>query len=125
MITENGIVPVKGGQYKPLSEQQIKELHKATMEVLTEVGIKIKHNEALDLMKGNGCDVDYDSQIVKIPEAVLMKYVKMAPSEFRMCEPTEEIGKRAIEILLEESGDPDRQIRRGRLKPELVVRQSA
>ena len=68
MITENGIVPVKGGQYKPLSEEQIKELHKATMEVLSEVGIKIKRNEALDLMKGNGCVVDYDSQVVKIPE---------------------------------------------------------
>ncbi len=40
-------------------------------------------------------------------------------------EPTDQIGKRAIEILLEESADPDCQIRRERLKPELVVRQSA
>ena len=40
-------------------------------------------------------------------------------------EPTEEIGKRAIEILLEESADPDCQIRGERLKLELVVRQSA
>ena len=85
MITQDGIVPVRGGQYKLLSEGQIDDLHKATMEVLSEVGMKIKHNEALDLLKGNGCDVDYDSQIVKIPENVLMKFVKMAPSEFSMC----------------------------------------
>lgn len=81
MVTKNGIVPVRGGQYKLLSDDQIKDLHNATMEVLSEVGMKIMHNDALDLMKGNGCTVDYDKQVVKIPEDVLMKYVKMAPSE--------------------------------------------
>ena len=84
MITQDGIVPVRGGQYKLLSEGQIDDLHKATMEVLSEVGMKIKHNEALDLLKGNGCDVDYDSQIVKIPENVLMKFVKMESVEMKI-----------------------------------------
>lgn len=78
MITEKGIVPVKGGQYKLLSEDQLKALHDAAMRVLSEVGIKIMHNDALDLMKGNGCDVDYDKQVVKIPQDVLMKYVRIA-----------------------------------------------
>ncbi|GAG11734.1 unnamed protein product, partial [marine sediment metagenome] len=85
MIMEKGIVPVKGGQYKLLSEGQLKALHDATMQVLSEVGIKIMHNDALDLMKGNGCDVDYDKQVVKIPQDVLAKYVSMAPSEIRLC----------------------------------------
>jgi trimethylamine--corrinoid protein Co-methyltransferase len=84
MITENGIVPAKGGQYKLLSDDQLEALHDATMEVLSEVGIRMMHNDALDLMKGNGCDVDYDEQVVKIPENVLMKYVRMAPSEIRL-----------------------------------------
>lgn len=77
MITEKGIVPAKGGQYKLLSNNQLKALHNATMEVLSEVGIKIMHNDALEMMKGNGCDVDYDKQVVKIPEDVLTKYVRM------------------------------------------------
>ncbi len=81
MVTKNGIVPAKGGQYKLLSDDQIKNLHNATMELLSEVGMKIMHNDALDLMKDNGCIVDYDKQVVKIPEDILMKYVKMAPSE--------------------------------------------
>ena len=85
MITEEGIVPVKGGQYKLLSGNQLKALHDATMEVLSEVGIKIMHNDALEMVKGNGCDVDYDKQVVKIPEDVLTKYVRMAPSEIRLC----------------------------------------
>ena len=40
-------------------------------------------------------------------------------------EPTDEIGRRAIEILLEESADPDCPVRREKLEPKLVVRQSA
>ena len=81
MVTAEGIVPVKGGQYKLLSSDQIKDLHNATMEVLSEVGIKILHHDALDLMKGNGCIVDYEAQVAKIPEDVLMKYIGMAPNK--------------------------------------------
>ena len=66
MITEKGIVPAKGGQYKVLSDDQIKNLHNATMEVLCEVGINVQHNKALEVMKGNGCKVDYDKQIARI-----------------------------------------------------------
>ena len=84
MLTKNGIVPIKGGQYKLLSDPQMKDLHDTTMEVLQEVGIKVQHTEALELMKANGCQVDFDEQIAKIPEDVLMKYIKMAPTKFTL-----------------------------------------
>ncbi len=85
MITENGIVPIKGGQYKLLNEDQVKDLHNATVEVLDVVGIKVMHEEALELMKANGCKVDFDEQVAKIPEDVLMKFVAMAPTEVSLC----------------------------------------
>ena len=66
MVTKEGIVPVKGGQYKLLSPDQVKNLHNATMDVLNEVGIKIMHEEALELMKAEGCRVDFDEKTVKI-----------------------------------------------------------
>lgn len=81
MITEKGIVPIKGRQYRLLSEEQIKELHNATVEVLNEVGIKVQHEEARDIMAGNGCKVDHDTEVVKIPEEVLTKFLKKAPSK--------------------------------------------
>jgi trimethylamine---corrinoid protein Co-methyltransferase len=81
LITDKGIVPVRGGQYKILSDDQIKDLHNASMEVLSEVGIKILHNDALDLMKGNGCIIDREKQVAKIPEDVLMKYIRLAPTK--------------------------------------------
>ena len=85
MITPEGIVPVRGGQLKVLSDRQVADLHGATVEVLQEVGIKVMHEEALELMSANGCKVDFDEQIARIPEEVLMKYVAMAPTKVRLC----------------------------------------
>jgi trimethylamine--corrinoid protein Co-methyltransferase len=82
MITENGVVPVKGGKTKVLGDEQIIDLHAATIEILEEIGIKVLHDDAREIMKGNGCVVDHDKKIVKVPEDVLMKFVEKAPSEF-------------------------------------------
>ena len=84
MITEKGIVPIKGGQYKVLSNDQMDELHRATIEVLENIGIKNLHDEARQIMEENGCDVDHDSKIVKIPGSVLMEYIAMAPNEIML-----------------------------------------
>ncbi len=51
MVTKDGLVPVKGGQYTLLSDDQIQDLHHATIEVLHDVGIKVMHNDALDILK--------------------------------------------------------------------------
>ena len=85
MVTDRGIVPVRGGQYKLLSEDQVEDLHAATVEVLAEVGIKLLHDEALELMEANGCRVDFEQKVVKIPEEVLMKHLAKAPGKIRLC----------------------------------------
>lgn len=84
MITDKGIVPIKGGQYQFLTSRQIKDLHDATIEVLNDVGVKVLHEEALELMSSCGCKVDFDERVARIPEDVLMKYVAKAPSEILM-----------------------------------------
>lgn len=85
MITENGVTPAQGAQYKLLFDDQLEAQNDAATEVLGEVGIRVMHNDALDLMKGSGCDVDYCTQAVKIPEDILMKYLGMAPGAIRLC----------------------------------------
>ena len=52
MITENGVVPVKGGQTKVLGDEQINDLHEATVEILDEIGIKVLHDGAREIMGG-------------------------------------------------------------------------
>lgn len=81
MITDNGIVPIKGGQHKVLSNDEVELIHKSTINILENIGIKNLHPEAIEIMKSCGCIVDHDKQIVKIPGDVLLKYIKMAPSK--------------------------------------------
>jgi len=85
MIAEPGVVPVKGGQLKMLSDRQVRDLHAATVEVLQDVGIRVLHREALEVMAAAGCRVDLDKQVARIPEDVLMKYVGTAPTQVRLC----------------------------------------
>ncbi len=67
-----------------LSEEDIYQIHIATLEVLEEVGIKVEHKPALELMADNGCKVDFDKQIVKVPEYVLKKALQSAPSRITL-----------------------------------------
>ena len=80
MITDKVVVPTKGGQVKVLSMEQVEELHKATIEVLENIGIKNLHDDARDIMKVNGCEVGNDKKIVKIPESVLINFLKLSVS---------------------------------------------
>jgi trimethylamine--corrinoid protein Co-methyltransferase len=80
VVTEKGIVPVKGGTVRVLDEEQVRSLHEATVKVLNEVGIRVLHERALEIMQGNGCRVDFDEKTVYIPEEVLMRQLAKAPS---------------------------------------------
>ena len=75
---------IKGGQLKVLSEEDIYQIHIATLQVLEEVGVKIEHRPALEIMADNGCKVDFDKQIVKVPEYVLKKALQSAPSRITL-----------------------------------------
>ena len=79
------IIPdLKGGQYKVLCEDQLEQIHFATLQVLEEVGVRVKHPSALEIFKESGCWVDFDSNLVKIPESVLKKALSCAPSRFTL-----------------------------------------
>ena len=70
----------KGGQLKILSQEQVYEIHLATLEVLDCVGVRVDHSSALRIMGDNGCKIDLDKKIVKIPEYVLKKALETCPS---------------------------------------------
>lgn len=75
---------LKGGQYKVLTDDQIKDIHEASLEVFAEVGVRIEYRPALELMASCGCNVDFDKRIVKIPEYVLRKALQSVPSRFTL-----------------------------------------
>ena len=74
----------KGGQYKVLTDDQIKDIHQASLEVLAEVGVRIEYKPALELMADCGCRVDFDKRIVKTPEYILKKALQSAPFRFTL-----------------------------------------
>jgi trimethylamine---corrinoid protein Co-methyltransferase len=70
---------VKGGQLKLLSEENIQDIHLATMHVLRTTGVSVKHPEALMILRDAGAWVDMGSGRVRFPEYVVMEAVKTAP----------------------------------------------
>ncbi|MFN8411325.1 MAG: trimethylamine methyltransferase family protein [Anaerolineales bacterium] len=63
-----------------LTQEQIERVHDASLEILEEVGLKVRYEPARDLFKEHGCIVD--GERVKFPKAVVEKYRKMVPSTF-------------------------------------------
>ena len=84
MVTNGRILPIKGGQVRVLDDEQIGSLHSATVEILEKVGIKLYHEVALEIMRSRGCAVDLANKTAKIPEEVLMEFVRKAPSEIML-----------------------------------------
>ena len=57
-------------KFKPLeilTEEQIEEIHRGTLEVLWVTGVRFEHERALKLFEKNGCRVDYDEMRVHFP----------------------------------------------------------
>ncbi len=64
------------GLLKILSTEEMEQIHQGAMKVLAEVGMKIDCYEALDYLNSYGCQVDYDSKIVKFPPDIVENTVK-------------------------------------------------
>lgn len=75
---------LEGGQYRVLTDDKIKDIHWATLQILKEVGIRVEHKPAMEVFSDSGCDVDFNKKIVKIPEYVLEKSLQTAPSRFTL-----------------------------------------
>jgi len=62
----------------PLSAQEVTELDKATVEILSDVGVSIASEQACRLMEDAGAKVDYKTGIVKLPEDLLRESIRSA-----------------------------------------------
>lgn len=71
---------LEGGQLSLFTNEDIKSVHEATVELLEEVGLKVKSQAARELFKEKGAMVDFSGEIVKIPRAMLEDAIYTAPS---------------------------------------------
>lgn len=76
---------LQGGRYRPLTENDIEQIHKTVMRVFSEVGVQVNHQDALEIFKKAGAKIDKNSRIVKFEESMIMDLVKQAPSVINLC----------------------------------------
>ncbi len=67
-----------------LSEEQLADMKSATLEILEEVGIHCPSEKALKIYAEHGAEVDFDTQIVKLPADVVLRAMSHAPRYYTM-----------------------------------------
>jgi len=73
-----------------LTEEQVEDLHRATLEVLRETGVRFESEWALDFFARHGCNVDRDAMRVRFPEALVEECLRRAPGSFHVKAPKPE-----------------------------------
>jgi trimethylamine--corrinoid protein Co-methyltransferase len=67
-----------------LTPEQVAAVHQTVLKVLSEVGVRVDWRPALEVYAENGCRVNFEKNIVLIPEEVLMRALQSCPSEFTL-----------------------------------------
>jgi len=70
----------KGGSFKVFSEEDIRAVHEATVNLLENVGIKIHNDTAREIFAEKGAKVNHEKRIVKIPKVMIEEAIDSTPS---------------------------------------------
>ena len=65
------------------TEEELWEVHLATLDVMKNVGLKVESKEAREIYDGLGCDVNEETHIVKFPAWVVEDAMRVAPPNYR------------------------------------------
>lgn len=69
-----------GLQFSVFTQEELVDIHMATLEVLQQTGVFVEDGEALDAFAAAGADVDRDAKIARIPPHVVDDAIRSAPS---------------------------------------------
>lgn len=65
-----------------LTQEQVERIHGASLEILENVGLLVRHPKARDLYAKHGCKVDSETHIVRFPRKVVEEYRVLMPPTF-------------------------------------------
>lgn len=65
-----------------LTQEELAKVHEASLKIISEVGIKIEHQVALEKLSDAGARVDFQKQIACFPPALVEKAIKEMRREF-------------------------------------------
>lgn len=67
-----------------LSEEEIKRIHKDSIRILEEVGVRFPSEEALSILEKAGAKIDYDTSVAFISEEMVNSALNSAPKQFTL-----------------------------------------
>ena len=65
-----------------LTWQDIEAIHHTSLTILRDVGVSLPNREALDALAGAGADVDFNHQIARIPERLVVESLEQAGKQY-------------------------------------------
>ena len=63
------------------TDDELAELHRATLDVMENGGLLVMNDEAREIFYSHGCEVDKKTNIVKIPPYLVEEAIRSAPSK--------------------------------------------
>ena len=75
-------MPSKSRFLEIMTEDQVRDVHLTALRVLEEVGLWLPNREVLDVLHDAGAHVDFTSQTVRIPPALVEASIRQIPPRF-------------------------------------------
>jgi len=76
-----------------LSDDEVRQIHQATLDIIEGVGVRFPSSKALDILASHGAKVDKETMIARIPGHVMETYLAKAPSSYTLAamEPAQDL----------------------------------
>ena len=74
-----------GFRLEVFTDDELREIHGATLEVLSRTGVFVEDDEAREIFAAAGAEVDRETHIVRLPAHLVEDAVRSAPSTVVMC----------------------------------------
>lgn len=73
---------MKFQDFKVLSDNEINQIHDASINILENTGVLIYSKKVLDLLNDKGAVIDYDKKLAKLPRKLVEDCIKKVPKTF-------------------------------------------
>ena len=83
MSFNGNLMGLQGGQYCPLSHEQIEIIHEASLTILEKTGMTYEQgiDDTILMLEKNGAVIDRDKQTIKFPRKMIIEQVAKAPEK--------------------------------------------
>lgn len=79
-MTRGGLI---GGQYRPLTNDQLHQIHETALRALEEIGVQVNNDRALEIFASKGARVS--GRLAKLPRSMVEDAIASAPSRVVLC----------------------------------------